>query len=160
MAVDMFLEIEGVKGESKDSKHKDKIDILSWSWGATNQGGAHHGGGAGAGKVNVQDVSIVKLLDLSTASLLESVSRGKHFAKAKITVRKAGENPLEYYILSLENVYCTSYAISGSEHGDLLTEQLTLTFKKFDAKYVVQDDKGKASGGNNFAYNISENKAA
>ena len=49
MAVDMFLKMDGIKGESVDDKHKDEIDVLSWSWGMSQSGSAHMGGGAGAG---------------------------------------------------------------------------------------------------------------
>ena len=63
MAVDMFLKINGVDGESKDKSHPMEIDVLAWSWGASNSGSAHVGGGAGAGKVNVQDISVTKWVD-------------------------------------------------------------------------------------------------
>jgi len=53
MAVDMFIKIGALKGESRDKVHKDEIDVLAWSWGMSNSGSAHVGGGAGAGKVNV-----------------------------------------------------------------------------------------------------------
>jgi type VI secretion system secreted protein Hcp len=57
MAVDMFIEIGDIKGEAKDKTHKDKIDVLAWSWGVSNSGSTHQGGGGGSGKVNVQDLS-------------------------------------------------------------------------------------------------------
>ena len=58
MAVDMFLKLDDVKGESRDNKHKDEIDVLAWSWGVSQSGTMHTGGGGGAGKVNVQDLSL------------------------------------------------------------------------------------------------------
>ena len=60
MAVDMFLKLDGVNAESKDKVHGKEIDVLSWSWGMANSGTAHLGGGAGAGKVNVQDLCVSK----------------------------------------------------------------------------------------------------
>jgi type VI secretion system secreted protein Hcp len=90
MAVDMFLKLDGVKGESKDKTHFQDIDILSWSWGMSNSGSAHQGSGAGSGKVNVQDVSITKYIDSSSPKIMLSCCDGAHFATAMITVRKAG----------------------------------------------------------------------
>jgi light-regulated signal transduction histidine kinase (bacteriophytochrome) len=63
MAVDMFMKIDTVDGEAQDSKHKKEIDVLSWSWGLSNAGSAHSGGGAGAGKANVHDLSFTKWVD-------------------------------------------------------------------------------------------------
>src|SRR5271165_2374031 len=50
MAVDIFPDIDGVKGESKDKTHAKQIDVLSWSWGMSNNGSAHVGGDAGAAR--------------------------------------------------------------------------------------------------------------
>src|SRR5215471_20732336 len=102
MAVDMFLKLEGIKGESADKQHKDEIHVLAWSWGMSNSGTAHLGGGAGAGKVNVQDLSFTKYIDLSSTSLMLSCSNGKHISKATLTVRKAGEQPLEYLVITMQ----------------------------------------------------------
>src|SRR3954469_17757981 len=96
MAVDIFLDIEGIKGESKDHKHKDTIDVLSWSWGASQSGTAHMGGGAGAGKVSVRDPSFAPYLYMSSPTLTLHCCNGKHIKKGKLIVRKAGEHPLEY----------------------------------------------------------------
>src|SRR5215467_7426071 len=97
MAVDMFIKIGDLKGESKDSKHKDEIDVLAWSWGMSNSGSAHVGGGAGSGKVNVQDLSFTKYTDAASADLYLACCNGKHFDEALLTVRKAGgEEPVEY----------------------------------------------------------------
>ncbi len=73
MAVDMFLKLDGVNGESKDKTHIKDIDVLSWSWGMSNSGSAHVGGGAGSGKVNVQDVSVTKYIDSSSPKLMHSL---------------------------------------------------------------------------------------
>src|ERR687886_324578 len=97
MAVDMFLKIDSVKGESKDNKHPNEIDVLSWTWGLSNHGSAHVGGGAGAGKVNVQDVQVTKYVDSSSPKLLLACCSGNHYPNALLTVRKAGgDSPVEY----------------------------------------------------------------
>ena len=93
MAVDVFLKIDGVKGESKDSVHKEEIDVLSWSWGISQTGTMGYGGGGGAGKANFHDISIMKRVDSATNMLQLSCATGKHYGKAVLTVRKAGDKP-------------------------------------------------------------------
>ena len=145
MAVDMFLKIDGIKGESKDSKHKDEIHIESFSWGMNQTGVGGVGGGSGAGKVSVHDVSITKYLDKSSAPLMLACCNGKHFASALITVRKAGENPLEYLKIKLTDVLVASVQEAG-HGGDQLTESLTLNFAKVNVAYQAQNEKGAADG--------------
>ena len=101
MAVDMFIKLDGIKGESRDAKHKGEIDVLAWSWGLSNSGTMHMGGGGGAGKANVQDISFTKYVDAGSADLQLSCANGKHLKSAKLVVRKAGETPLEYIIIEL-----------------------------------------------------------
>jgi len=89
MAVDMFIKIGALEGESTDKTHGKEIDVLAWSWGMSNSGSAHHGGGQGAGKVNVQDLSFTKWIDKSSPDLMLACCNGKHFPEAKLVVRKA-----------------------------------------------------------------------
>jgi type VI protein secretion system component Hcp len=37
MAIDVYLQIDGIKGESQDDKHKDWIECASVNWGLTPQ---------------------------------------------------------------------------------------------------------------------------
>src|SRR5437763_13199723 len=119
MAVDMFLKIDGVDGESKDKKNSKQIDVLAWSWGMSNSGSAHVGGGAGAGKVNVQDVSVTKYVDSSSPKLMLACCNGTHYANALLTVRKAGgDSPVEYIKIKMEEVFITSVSTGGSGGED------------------------------------------
>ena len=72
MAVDMFMKIKTITGESVDKKHKDEIDVLAWSWGMSQSGTTHMGPGGGSGKVNVQDLSFTKYVDGSSNALILS----------------------------------------------------------------------------------------
>ena len=157
MAVDMFIKIDTVDGESKDKAHKKEIDVLAWSWGLSNSGSAHVGGGAGAGKVNVQDISFTKWVDSSTPKLLLACCDGKHFANATLVVRKAGEKPVEYIKIKIEEVLITSISTGGSGGEDRLTENVTLNFAKVSVDYVPQDDKGAAGTAIPMAWSIAEN---
>jgi type VI secretion system secreted protein Hcp len=146
MAVDMFLKLDGIKGESKDFKHKDEIHIESFSWGLSQTGAFGTGGGGGAGKVSVHDISVTKFLDKSSPELMLHCSNGKHIKEGLITVRKAGENPVEYLKIKLTDIIVSGVQHAG--HGsDLLTESLTLNFGKYNLDYQEQDENGKAKGG-------------
>lgn len=157
MAVDMFLELEGVKGESVDKVHKGKIDILGWGWGLSNTGTLHHGSGGGAGKANFQDISITKYIDAASPNLMLFCANGKHFAKGKLIVRKAGENPLEYLTLELTKVMVASYSTGGSGAEERLVENVTLNFAQVKVEYVTQTEKGGKGTPHAFGWNVAEN---
>jgi type VI secretion system secreted protein Hcp len=157
MAVDMFINIDGIKGESKDSKHKGEIDVLAWSWGLSNSGTFHMGGGGGAGKCSMQDLSFTKYVDAGSADLQLACANGKHLKSAKLVVRKAGENPLEYIIIELTELLVTSVSTGGSGGEDRLTENVTLNFEEVHFTYWTQDDKGKKGDSTEYKYNMAEN---
>ena len=161
MAVDMFMKITGIKGEAEDKVHKEAIDVLAWSWGMSNSGTTHMGGGGGAGKVNVQDLSFTKYIDSSSNALLKAVCEGKHLDEATLIVRKAGGTPIEYVVIKMEEVMVTAVSTGGSGGEDRLTENVTLNFAKFTFKYQPQDEKGAKKGGTkDWAYDIAGNAAA
>jgi len=157
MAVDMFLSLDGIKGESADKSHKGEIDILAWSWGLSNSGSFHQGEGGGSGKANFQDISVTKYVDKASADLLYSTASGKHIPKAKLTVRKAGENPLEYLTFELENILVSSVSTGGSGGEDRLTENVSLNFAKIKMEYWTQGAKGAKGENGNFAWDIPAN---
>ena len=157
MAVDMFIKLDGIKGESRDAKHKGEIDVLAWSWGLSNSGTLHTGGGGGAGKANFQDISFTKYVDAGSADLALSCANGKHPKSAKLVVRKAGENPLEYIIIELGECLVTSLSTGGSGGEDRLTENVTLNFEEIHFTYWTQDDKGAKGESSEYKYNIAEN---
>src|SRR3546814_13041291 len=109
MAVDMFMDIKDVAGESKDDEFKGKIDVLAWSWGMSQSGSFHQGTGGGAGKVNVQDISFTKWVDVSSPVLMLYCYNGKHFEEATLVVRNAGgANPLNYLMITKTTVMVTA----------------------------------------------------
>jgi type VI secretion system secreted protein Hcp len=145
MAFDMFLKLDTVSGESIDDAHKGEIDLLSWNFGATQTGTAQVGGGAGAGRVQVQDVTLTKRVDRSSPLLFSLCCKGDHVAKAQITVRKAGGSPLEYLKVHLEKVLISSYATIGNEAGDQIIESLSLNFARAQLEYTPQKDDGSGA---------------
>jgi len=161
MAVDIFIKIGDIKGESMDKAHKDEIDVLNWSWGMAQSGNMHVGGGGGAGKVNIQDLSLTKYVDKASPNLMMHCASGKHIDKVKLTVRKAGgESQVEYMIINLEEVLVTSLSTGGSGGDDRLTENVTLNFAKVHVDYTPQDDKGKAGTAIPYGWDIAQNVKA
>jgi type VI secretion system secreted protein Hcp len=144
-AVDMFLKLDGIKGESKDFKHKDEIHIESFSWGLNQQGGGGSAGGGGTGKVSVHDISITKAVDSSTPDLMLYCANGKHIKEGLLTVRKAGEKPVEYLKIKLTDILVSGVQEAG--HGSaVLSESVTLNFSKFNVAYQEQGADGSAAG--------------
>lgn len=157
MAIDMFLDLHGVKGESLDRTHKGKIDILAWNWGVKNTGTFHLAHGGGAGKASFQNISITKYIDAATAELMLSCANGRHFEKAKVIVRKAGQHPLEYLIIDLDRVFVASYATGGRGEDERIIEDISLNFEKVKVEYVTQTDKGGKGMAHIFSWNIAAN---
>ncbi len=105
MAVDMFLKLDTVDGESTDSVHEGEIDILSWSFAAHQTGTSNTGGGSGAGRVSIQDLTVTKKTDKSLADAVFALLQRRNRVKtAHITVRKAGGDALEYLIVSMGDI--------------------------------------------------------
>lgn len=159
MAVDMFIKIGDIKGESQDDKHKDEIDVLAWSWGASNSGSTHMGGGSGAGKANFQDISFTKYIDKSSPVLMQHVGTGKHIGEAKLICRKAGGTQMEYIMIHMKDLIVSSISNGGSGGEDRLTENVTLNFGSFHYKYTEQLKSGGAGALPEFKYDIAANKA-
>ena len=157
MAMDMFMKIGELKGESRDTKHPGEIDVLAWSWGLSNSGSAQVGSGAGAGKVNVQDVSFTKYLDKSSCDLMLATCNGKHFPTATLVVRKSGEVPLEYLIITMTEVIITSISTGGSGGEDRLTENVTLNFAKVKVDYKEQTATGVVGATPTMTWDIAAN---
>ena len=143
MAVDYFLKIDGIKGESVDSKHKDEIDIESFSWGvAATQGAAGPRGGR-AGKASISDFSFAIRMSKASPQLLEACATGKHFPKAILTARKSGGSQLDFLKVTLEEVLISSYQTSGSGQTDTI-EQIAVSFDTATFQYVPQKPDGSA----------------
>lgn len=157
MAVDMFLKIGDIKSESSDSKHKGEIDVLAWSWGMSQSGTMHAGTGGGAGKVNVQDLSFTKYIDKSSPNLILNCCNGKHVDQAVLTVRKAGDKPLEYLKITMKKVLIASVSTGGSGGEDRITENVTLNFAEFKVEYTPQKPDGSGDAAVEVGWNIAEN---
>lgn len=141
MAVDMFLKLDGIDGESQDAKHKGEIEIESFSWGASNAGSAAHGG-AGVGKVSMQDFHFVTPTSKASPKLFLSCATGEHIKDAILTVRKAGDKPLEFLKVTMSDVLVSSWQQDGSAGDQIPQDQISINFSKIEISYVTQSPTG------------------
>src|SRR5687767_9082264 len=144
MAVDMFLKVGDVKGESKDSQHKDWIEIESFSWGATQLGTSSHGSGAGGGKVSMNDFHFVMKSNSASPFLFLYCANGKHITgDTKLVCRKAGGKQEKFLEVVFNDVLISSYQTGGSSGGEIPMDQISLNYSKITIDYLVQDNQGK-----------------
>lgn len=156
MAVDVFLKIGDVKGESKDAKHPNEIDVLSWSWGVAQTGNVSKGGGSGAGRANFSDLNFMHALDKASPVLMKACAMGDHFPDATLVSRKVGKGPQEYLIIKMKEVFVTSVQPSGSSEHPM--ESVSISFGHVDLEYKPQKEDGSLDAGVHFIYDIKKNQ--
>lgn len=154
---DIFLKLTDIKGEAKDSKHKQEIDIDSFSFGMSNGGAWASGGGGGAGKVAFQDISISKYADSSTGPLMQACANGDHIKEGIITVRKAGGKQEEFYKITLTDIIVTSVQNTGAAGGNP-QEAVSLNFGMIKFDYKEQQADGTLAGVVKFGWDVKKNE--
>ncbi len=157
MASHIFAKIGDIKGESLDAKHKDEIEVLSFSWGVTNAGSTGPGGGAGTGKATFQDLSIVHNIDKASPKLLEACATGLHLKDATITHRKSGKGQQEFLVVKMNDIIITAVTHGGTA-GQPAAENVSLAFAKVDFEYRPQRPDGSLEAGIHFKYDLMANK--
>ena len=138
---DYFLQITGIAGESKEAKHKDWIDVLSWSFGESNPVLPAAGGGGGAGKVQKNDFNFMAATSKASPKLFLACATGQHMKEAKLSAVKAGAMQQEYLSWTFADVLVTSYQTSGSG-GDISMDSVSLAFSKVKVEYKAQKADG------------------
>ena len=142
--VDYFLKIDGIQGESTDSKHKGEIQVESFSWGAVQSGGHGGGGGGGAGKVQMQDFHFVMTVNKASPKLFLACARGDHIKHATFAARSSGgKSQQEFLVYKFSDVLVSSYQTGGSAAGDTLPmDQISFNFRRIDLEYRPQNPNG------------------
>jgi type VI secretion system secreted protein Hcp len=143
---DAFLKIEGIDGETEDKMFPNQIELLSYSFGATQTGSFAYGGGGGTGKVQAQDFHFTKRADAATPLLFDACCSGKHIPKCELSVRKpTGDGGQQvFYKVEFDDVIISSQTVSGQGHGDAVpTESISFNFAKMIQSYGKQDKTGK-----------------
>ena len=154
---DGFVEIDGIKGESANSKLGDAIDIKSFSFGVTNSGSAHVGGGAGAGRASFSSFKFNKLYDAASPPLFAATASGKHIPSATFSFRRTGENPLTFLTVKLSDVIVTGYQQGGTKEPPLL-EAVSLDASKIEIEYKPQRADGSLGTPVRSSFDLAANK--
>jgi type VI secretion system secreted protein Hcp len=157
MASDIFAKIGDIKGESTDDKHKDQIEVLSFSWGVNNSGSIAGGAGGGAGKATFHDIVFTHGIDKASPSLLRACAVGEHIKEATITHRKAGKGPVDFLVIKMTDVIVTSVGQSDASGGPS-AENVGLAFAKVDFAYSPQKPDGTLDAAIHFKFDLKANK--
>jgi type VI secretion system secreted protein Hcp len=139
--MDIFLKIDGIEGESKDETHKGDIQVLAWSWGASNRTQYDN---ETEDKIKFEYLSLTKYIDTASSALLKGLCEGTHYDNATLVSRE--KNGVEYVVITMEDVMITALSTGGSEGEYRLTENISLGFTRFTYKYQQQDQEGAAFG--------------
>jgi type VI secretion system secreted protein Hcp len=158
MPVDYFLKIDGIPGESNDSKHKDEIELESWSWSQKQEGSFQANLGGGSGKVAMQDFSFTMKTNKASPKLFLACANGEHIKQATLTCRKAGKGQQEYYIWKFSDLLVSSYSVSGSGGDVIPHEEISLNFTKIETEYKEQKADGSLGAALKAGYDLKLNK--
>jgi type VI secretion system secreted protein Hcp len=144
MAVDYFLKVDGIPGESTDAKHKGEIEALAFSWGVSQTGSSTPGGGGGAGKAIFEDLLVVARTSKASPKLWLACASGQHLKTAVLSCRRSsGKAQVDFLKITLSDVSISSYEIDGSDE-ELPLDQIALAFARIETEYVPVDAAGKA----------------
>jgi type VI secretion system secreted protein Hcp len=162
MAIDYFMKIDGIPGESQDTKHKGEIDVLAWSWGEVQPAAGGPGGpgsGGGAGKVQMQDFNFTAQTSKASPNLMLACASGKHLKSAVLTARKAGKGQAEFLTFSLSDVLVSAYQLGGSEGEVVPMDSVSLSFSKIQMEYKEQKADGSLGASIKAGWDVKKNKA-
>ena len=159
MAVDYFLKIKGIDGESQDQKHPNEIQLESWSFGESQTGSFSYGGGGGAGKVQMQDFHFVMKSNKASPKLFQACATGEHIGDAILTARKAGTDPQDFLKWTFSDLLISSFQTGGQAHGDdIPMDSISFNFAKVEIEYKEQDAKGQLGGPIKAGYDLKKSQ--
>jgi type VI secretion system secreted protein Hcp len=157
MAVDYYLKLDGVEGESVNAKYKNQIQLLSWTWGASQVSSVEANGGSGAGKVNLGDLSVVTYLDKATPKFFKNICEGTHFKAATLSAVKAGAKDSKPYLtVDMGEIFVTSLAVNAQTEIPMVN--LSFTYNDITVEYSVQGGDGNVTSTGPVSYSLKENK--
>jgi type VI secretion system secreted protein Hcp len=160
MAVDYFLKLDSIQGESADVNHKNEIQLMSFSWGATQVTSVAGTGGSGAGKVDLSDLNIMKHVDKATTPMFKALVTGTHIKTGVLTAVKtgAGAGGKPFLTISLKELFVTSLQISAS--SEIPTESVSFSYNEVKHEYSTQNEQGILTTTGSTTYNTKENKTS
>jgi type VI secretion system secreted protein Hcp len=154
---EMFLQLDGIEGESLDQTHGGQIEIKGWGWKTSNSVKWDVNQGGQSTKVVVEHIAFQKTCDKASPALHKCCVTGKHIKQAKITCRKNdGDHKFEYLLVTLKDILISEFSWAGDGENQALTESVNLSFAEYKIEYYVQDDSGNSKGGISFGFNVQK----
>lgn len=155
MAVDYFLKLDGIAGESTDAKHKEEIELVSFDWGVSQASGGRPGSGGGAGKAQFKQFEFLMRVNKASPQLFLATVTGKHIKQANLSVRRAGKEQLEYLKIKFTDILVSSFnQAAGAEQPE---ELVAFNFAKIEIEYTTQSPKGGSAGSVKAGWDLSKN---
>jgi type VI secretion system secreted protein Hcp len=144
---DMFLKMQGVKsglirGEAHDLAHANEIDVLKWAWGA--QAHTDLSGLGSTGKASLDQLEVTKHVDCASTVLMSALVQNEIIKEAVLTVRKAGKDALEYFVVKLLKARITRLHLESVD--DRVVEKLTIAYETVNITYNPQRSEGSGRG--------------
>ncbi|WP_415280610.1 Hcp family type VI secretion system effector [Candidatus Nitrososphaera sp. FF02] len=155
--VDYFLKVDGIDGESTNDRHKNEIEIESFSWGATQSGTGASGGGGGAGKVSFQDIHFTIKTSKASPKLMLACATGEHIKEVVLTGEVSGKKGQKFLEIKMEDVLISSFQQGGSS-GEYPTESISMNFSKIVFTYYPVNPDGSLGTPVSGGWDIKENK--
>jgi len=136
-----FLAINGIQGESTDSKHPKTIEVLDWTFGVDNAISPTNTG-SGAGKSKPRDFTFVALSSIASPLLFIKAATGAHLTTATLFARKNGEQTWDYLKLRFDNLFITSYAVAPHPVDAGPVDVVHIDYGKVQITWVQQSPAG------------------
>jgi type VI secretion system secreted protein Hcp len=156
MAVDFFLKLDGISGESVDDKHKDWIHVHSWNWGGSQVSSVAGTGGSGAGKADLSDFSVLKYLDKASTPLFKCLAQGTHIKTGRLEAIKSGAAGKPFLAVDFQELFVTSQNFSASD--EIPKESISFSYNQIKVEYSQQNEQGIVTTTGSVTFNIKENK--
>jgi type VI secretion system secreted protein Hcp len=144
MSTDLYLQLDGIPGDSTARGHEGWIPLTAVDWSMSQTASAGRGvvGGAGAGRVNFGALSVAGWLGRATPRVLDACARGIHLRRAVLEAVDPGESPRVSARWELEEVIVSALAVAGA--GATLADSTSLTYARIRLTTFAQDPDGGA----------------
>ncbi|MDV3221811.1 type VI secretion system tube protein Hcp [Intrasporangium sp.] len=149
---DYYLRIDDIKGESADEAHRDWIEVLSYSWGASSASAAATGAGAAAARSTISPLNVMTGLSAASPLLFLATMDGRHIASAVLEGVTADETRNRFLELRMADVVITSYQSSGSSSAP--TDSASLTFSRIMYSYWQQKSDGSVGAKTSVTWDV------
>jgi type VI secretion system secreted protein Hcp len=159
MAVDFFLKLDSIDGESVADGHTNEITLLSFSWGGSQVSSVAGTGGSGAGKVSLENIHIMKYYDKASPSLFKALISGTHIKTGVLSACKSGVTGgggKPFLKVSFEELFVSNLSVSGS--SEVPAESVSFSYNKIKVEYSTQNEQGILTAVAAVSYDLKANK--